>query len=953
MTRLCSLAKGLTAALAISVPLLCDAGNIPQYQFSRSGDSYAEFSDGTPIPCTWNEGTVTIYPNNYETPNEHNAQGFPIGFDYRFGGRMVDQFAVSSVGELFLGKGSVHYMGDAFTIGMTPITKGISKADISYKTTGEDGNRIFTLQFKNATLRETSTIKGKYSIQIRLYEADGRAEIAFNELETTYEGNGFDTGIHGWDRTDAVQMTAAGINPSLEVTVSPKFASNILERDSYIKWDENDYDNFYKFTYTFTPSADTTAPANAPTGLTAIQNGNQLNISCSRAEGADATVVLVSESPFTDNNLPTDGETFRAAYNDAQGGQHFPTTIGNAKVLYYGNDSEINLTYSGLVAGTTYYIKAMSANGYPAYGKANSADISYATTQAAPTSLIINPNSANSISFDIAATNNVIVAATPEKLSGYQKGYVGTFGTPSADAKVGDEIEGGGKVVYVGQPGTATIDCDANQMMYLRAWTVKDGVLSATSIDAAGVPVASLPYEPGIENYPVGETLQGWTATEYQFVPLPRAYQGDAAIVAKTGVDDNGQQIEVSLTSPDLPLNTSVKLTFDFAMETTRDAAETEEGGVAIPQGSDPGKFGDTGYLRIYGGNTLYKTVNTYSGTMTSAGSGTNEDGSSTYETVEVDIAEVGNDGKISFRFAVPSFSTLYIKNIRIEQTGEAPKAPETAPSDLTADEDRSGFIYFTANKGADAEYTLVLFSDKPMTASEMPEDGRVLTVGLKLGNAVVLYYGNDEEIKCSTNLNLANVDPIFTDFDTDYYLRAISASGNPLYNRENVSDIAYHTLSDMEYPKNLDAATEENKITVTADKAPGAAGTIILLSETNGFDGTLEDGETYKVGDRVGHAIVIYVGDDSHINATTEAEYGKTYVVTGYSYNSRNWYSDVSRSATVSTIMSGIESVAIEEIDIANAEIYNVMGIKLNVKSLEELPQGIYIINGKKLMIK
>lgn len=952
MTRLYSLAKSLTAALAISVPLLCDAGNIPQYQFSRSGDSYAEFSDGIAIPCTWGEGTVTIYPNNYETPNEHNAQGFPIGFDFRFGGRLVDQFAVSSVGELFLGKGQVHFMGDAFTIGMTPITKGISKADISYKTTGEEGNRIFTLQFKNATLRETSAIKGKYSMQIRLYETDGRVEIAFNELETTYDGNGFDTGIHGWDRTDAMQMTATGINPSLEITVSPKYVCNILEPDSYINWDKDDYDRFYKFTYTFAPSSDTTTPTNTPTGLTATQDGDKLQISCSRAAGADATVVLISESPITDKDLPTDGETFRAAYTDAQGRQYFPTTFGNAKALYYGSDSEISLTYSGLVAGTTYYIKAMSANGYPVYGKANSADISYDTTQAAPSSLKLSSVETNSISFDIAATNNVIVAATYERLSGYQKGYVGTFGTPSADAKVGDEIEGGGKIVYVGQPGTATIDCEANRMMYLRAWTVRDGVLSATAIDAAGVPAPSLPYEPGIENYPVGEALQGWNATEYQFVPLPRAYQGDAAVVAKTGIDENGQQVETFLTSPALPLGTSVKLTFDFAMETTRDAAETEDSSVAIPQGSDPGKFGDTGYLRIYGGNTLYKTVNTYNGTMTSAGSGTNEDGSSTYETVEVDIAEVGNDGHISFRFAVPSFSTIYIKNIKIEQTGEAPKAPETAPTDLTADEDRSGFIYFTANKGTDAEYTLVLFSDRPMTASEMPEDGKILSVGSKLGNATVLYYGKDEEIRCNTNLNLANVDPIFADFDKDYYFRAISASGNPLYNRESVSDITYHTLPDMEYPKNLAATAEENKITVTADKAPGAAGTIILLSETDGFQGSLEDGRTYNVGDKIGNATVIYFGDDSQVDVTTDAEYGNTYVVTGYSYNDRNWYGDVWRSATVGTL-SGIESVTIDEIDLVNADIYTVMGIKLTVMSPEELPKGLYIINGKKVIIK
>ena len=932
-------AKGAIAALALSATLLTQAGNIPQYQFSRSDGTYAEFSDGIPIPCLWNEGTVAIFPDGCETPNEYVAQGFPIGFDYRFGGRLVDQFAVSSVGELFLGKGSVHFLGDAFSIGMTPIMKGISKADISYKTTGEVGNRIFTLQFKDAVLRETTTIKGKYSLQIRLYEADGKAEIAFTELETTYDGNGFDTGLHGWDKADGLQLTAKGINPKLDVTVSPKLVSNMLEADSYINWDEDDYDNYYKFTYIFSPVSDTAAPANAPT-VSAVQNGPVMKITATRAQGADATVVLVSESPFTAADMPVDGETFVAG-----------TQIGNATALYYGNQENISIDYSGLQSGKTYYVRALSVNGYPAYNRTNTADVTLATTQAAPTSLTATPLSENSISVGINAADNVIVAATSEKLSGYQKGYAGTFGTPTATAKVGDEIAGGGKVVYVGSPEAFSIDCEPNQMMYLRAWTVKNGVLSATSIDAAGVPSPSFPYEPGIENYPTGEVLKGWSATDNQFIPMPRAYQGDMAIVAKTGIDDSGKQVEAYLSTPALPLNTAVKLTFDFAMETVRDAASSEEGGTAIPQGNDPGKFGDTGYLSIYGGNTLCKTINTYGGTMVSAGSGTNEDGSSTYESVEVDISEVGNDGRITFRFAVPSFSILYIKNIKIERTGEAPTAPAEAPTALTVEEDRSGFVYVNCEKGSDAEYTLVLFSEKPFAATELPEDGKVYTVGSKLGNATVLYYGNDEKVECNTNFNIAGVNPIFTDFDADYYVRAISASGNPLYNRDTMTDETYHTLADMGLPQNLTASFGDRGIVVTADRYHTAEGTILILTDGEAFKGSLEDGKKYAVGETVGNGRVIYRGIDSRIETeTSDFTPGSNCVITGYSYNARGWYGDGSRSIDIKT--SGIDAVSVDGIDFSNTEIYTVTGVRLNVGSVDELPAGIYIVNGKKLLI-
>ena len=943
MANLYSFAKSLVAAFAVSAPLLCYSGNIPQYQFSLDGTPYAEISDGTEIPCTWSsEGTIVIFPNGNETPNALNSQGFPIGFNFRFGGQLFDQFVVSSSGNLYLGKGSVDYGGDAFRIGMSPIMHGLYRASISYKTEGDEGNRICTIQFKNATLKESTTNKGKYSLQIRLYEANGKAEIAFSELETLYQSNGFDTGISGWDTEDGLQLTGKTINPndpSKPITVSPKTRANMLEPDSYIAWDFNDYDKYYKPVFVFTPVSDTTAPSGIP-GLDVVQNGSVLKVSATRAEGSDATVVLYSESPFTDADMPVDGETFRAG-----------ATFGNATTLYYGNKDNMSLEINGVQPGKTYYVRALSVNGYPAYNRTNPAEKVFATTQAAPSALTVKPESATSISFDVTAADNVIVAATSEKLSGYQKGYVGTFGTPSTDAKVGDKIVDGGRVVYAGQPGTATIDCEENQMMYLRAWTVKDGVLSATSIDVAGVPAPSFPYEPGIENYPVGVSLQGWTATEYQFVPYPRAYKGDMAIVAKTGVDDNGKQTEVSLTSPALPLDSSVKLSFDFALETTRDAAETEGGGVAIPQGNMPGIFGDNGYLKIYGGETVYKTINSYSGSMVLADASSYEDGSSSYESVEVDMPVVGNDGHISFRFSVPSFSTLYIKNIKIERTGEVPQAPADAPTDLAADEDRSGFVYVNCDKGANAEYTLVLFSEKPFASTELPEDGKIYSVGSKLGNATVLYYGSDENIECSTNLYLPGIDPIYTDFDTDYYLRAVSASGNPLYNRESMAEMTYHTLADMGYPQNLNASFGDNGIVVTAERYSTAEGTILILTDGEPFRGSLADGKEYAVGESVGNGKVIYHGNDVNIEAeTSDFTPGSECVITGYSYNPRGWYGDVSRTVEIKT--TGIESISVDEIDFATAEVYTVTGIILNVKAVNELPAGIYIVNGKKLII-
>ena len=162
----------LAALLALGAPSLAWGGNIPQYFVSKGGTPYAEFSDGTAIPCAWSGGNLVIFPGEVETPNAHKAEGFPIGFDFRFGGHVFNQFIVSNNGNVYLGNGSVDYGGEAFRLGMAPVMHGLYRADISYKTSGTPGSRVLTVQYKRAILNEQSTSKGKYSLQIRMFEAE-------------------------------------------------------------------------------------------------------------------------------------------------------------------------------------------------------------------------------------------------------------------------------------------------------------------------------------------------------------------------------------------------------------------------------------------------------------------------------------------------------------------------------------------------------------------------------------------------------------------------------------------------------------------------------------------------------------------------------------------------------------------------------------------------------------
>lgn len=488
--------RTLLSMLAISSLIPAFAGNIPQYKVSKGDASakYSGFSDGTVIPCKWVDGTYALLPNGTTTPNVTVSEGYPVGFSFRFGGKMVDRFLLSNSGDIYFGKDKVTYGNNCFCVSMSLVKHGLKAGEISYKTTGGEGNRILTVQWKNATINQSSGYVGKYNLQFRFHEKDGRIEMAFKEVETPGTSNGFDTSIHGWDGRDAVLLTASGLDKP--VSVSPNYRTDMLTPSSYIKWDADDYDQGYSPVFVFTPESDKTAPQSAPTDLNVVQNGNDLEIFCKKGADAAATVVLISEQPFTDADMPVDGETFRAAYLDSNGKQWYPTRLGNAVALTYLNDSEITTVYKGIDAGKTYYVRAISANGYPAYNRTDVAETVFSASQAAPTAFTAEAADDRAVLLSCTAADPVIIAATTVRESGYGKGYKGLFGVPSADAKAGEEIEGGGKVIYVGEAGSFSAETEANAMTYFRAWTVKDGRFSSTTADCAAAPNVSFPFEP-------------------------------------------------------------------------------------------------------------------------------------------------------------------------------------------------------------------------------------------------------------------------------------------------------------------------------------------------------------------------------------------------------------------------------------------------------------------------
>lgn len=720
-------AKGLAlAALLASAPAFLFAGNIRQYSFSKSTkDGYEPLTDATEIvPDKWTNQTV-IFGDMTSKLDAYTGQGFPIGFDFHFGGQDFDQFAVTPGGTVLLGFSEVKYGGrggsffvgeqegydQGFYLGMTPVSYGVRSGNISYKTEGEEGNRVLTIQFANMILNETEvgvalSRCGKYSVQVRLYE-DGRIQYAFLEQATPTNNAGFYTGLRGWDDEDCMLLTSTGLNNKVEL--STERTGSMLTAGSYVKWDPEDPDNEYAPVFTFTPESSQTPVNAAPTNLQIVQNGKNIEVSCDRAENAPATMILMSNKPITNNDLPDNGVTY--GVHNSLG--DFIGDIGDATVIYYSDDEHPVSVIRDVPEQTPMYVRAISVNGYPVYDTDVYAEASLVASQNPPTNFeAVTEGDVTTLSW--TSKYPVIIATTQEyKGAGV---YQGVFGQPESTAKAGDLIEGGGEVIYAGDASEFAYTMDDPNTLYLfRIWnvdtSVEGGLVSSTGTDTEAVPAPTYPYEPKVENYPCNVDPLGWgsSSDNYGFRAALRDGDNERAF---RGYAVN-QEATYAIT-PALPAGKNAKLTFEYGIETMRDPEKDPETGIEMLKGYEPGWYGEApgaGFNICIGPNgneTVLKTITEYNGTMDIFAGTDYQQGSCTYDPVEIEIGEIPAGSRIGFSFLTEKSTAMFIRNIRLDaevsgvQTTVAATpglTVTTARGELTvlADADRKAEIYNAA----------------------------------------------------------------------------------------------------------------------------------------------------------------------------------------------------------------------------------------------------------------
>ncbi|MCL2246290.1 MAG: fibronectin type III domain-containing protein [Lentimicrobiaceae bacterium] len=113
-----------------------------------------------------------------------------------------------------------------------------------------------------------------------------------------------------------------------------------------------------------------------------------------------------------------------------------------------------------------------------------------------------------------ASGNNILIAMTDVPKTNMQGQVLpgGTFGTPQGTYQVGDEIEGGGTIVYLGGTNTNILleGLTDNVIYHFQAWSVSGGTYSANYLAADFLTWGKVPYISDYTREELGEVPFDW-----------------------------------------------------------------------------------------------------------------------------------------------------------------------------------------------------------------------------------------------------------------------------------------------------------------------------------------------------------------------------------------------------------------------------------------------------------
>lgn len=443
------------------------------------------------------------------------AKGFPIGFDFRYNGQKMTHFLIGTDMVVQLSptetiSTEVHMKRiPCFTtdgihdiIGMIPREGvwGLDDTKISYWLEGKEGYRALVIEYKNIDFgngggwgTEGEFCGAKATVQFRLYEQNGNIEMKVKGMKPADPGrsNFFRIGILG-DSNDFVQIQSWD-------------GSVISARDNSISYNQDKYPVDGQV-YTFVAPEPCVSPTVSGSDLQLTSITDQISGVFKPGNGDHFIVLATTDDELSEK--PVDKMKYKVG-----------DVIGNAKVIAITDSNEFT-GITGMEQGT-YNVFVFAFNSACMDGPLYSSDAFSATIAlkpAKPAALALVDADKNSMKLKATDCGAQMVIAITEERGQDRWGdplSTGQFGEPTGNYNVGDAIEGGGKVVYVGNTSNAinVSELVAGKVYFFRAWSTDgNGGYSSEWLDINAMTATELPWEPALEGTGPSEVPLGWTS---------------------------------------------------------------------------------------------------------------------------------------------------------------------------------------------------------------------------------------------------------------------------------------------------------------------------------------------------------------------------------------------------------------------------------------------------------
>ncbi|MBQ9667396.1 MAG: fibronectin type III domain-containing protein [Prevotella sp.] len=517
--RLSFLAMAFFAVLSASAQMFA-------YKVETTTTAYEDITNGIVVDLGGNAGSelsglMLDADGNANFNTAEDVKAFPIGFDLNYNSKTMKYFLIGTDGEILLSDvetvtTDLHKKAtnmfttsgchDAFGLVTREGVYGLDDTEISYKNEGNAGNRVLIIQYKNLGLQSNSwkvDFCAKVQLQYRIYEATGNISIQVNGFMPTDETGNYHfmrIGLLG-DSNDFVQVHAYD-------------GSATGAKDTSISYNADNYPADGT-TYTFVAPDECMTPGGTLQNLVLTSTTTQISGSFKPSDADHYLVLAGTAAP--EGVKPVDKTKY--AVGDELGNAKVIAVVAVVDEHFNYADSVSFSSPNNMEADTEYSLTIIPYNslgmGGPLYGEATTATIK--TKPAAPESITTSDVDKTTMSVSVKAAGQVLVAMTTEEFVNHANQYLyyGVFGEPKGTYNVGDEIEGGGKVIFVGTPAEAIAltGLEVGKPYFFRAWSISDaGEYSSLYVDTNDVTASELPWELTIdETLVTEEPYLGWT----------------------------------------------------------------------------------------------------------------------------------------------------------------------------------------------------------------------------------------------------------------------------------------------------------------------------------------------------------------------------------------------------------------------------------------------------------